>query len=78
MAAMPLLKRFRESLEAGGELDKGSQAGPDSAPLADHRQPVRASKRVGADRGQLVGRRLKDIAFVVHVDELTPVSRWTA
>ncbi len=30
------------------------------------------------DRGQLVGRRLKDIAIVMHLDKFVPVGGWAA
>ena len=71
-------RRFPETplTPGGGDFLTSSQtvsqsAGPGaSVPCVRH-----GSQAAEIDRGQLVGRRLKDIAVVVHLHEFAPVGR---
>jgi len=60
-------------LASAQSLSEGGHLAASLMPRVRHR-----SEAVDVDRGQLIGRRLEDVAIVVNLDELGPVGGWPA
>ena len=75
-------RRFPKRLNAAHALPRWrfSRLGADRLPArraqASTPRVRQRSEAVDVDRGQLVGRGLKDVAIVMRLDELAPVGGW--